>query len=131
MGSLSSSVNWGENLKTKMKTKLKPFKAFSSRKTQLLEQQYVKYQEVLQRSAEGEALRPDSAMAKFGFFEIGEEDQVDFERMVMFVGKKEIPIERHYAPSLYINFFSSRQQTTLHLILHKLQVNTHGHLRPI
>jgi len=49
--------------------------------------------------------------------------KADFDRMVLYVGKKEIPMERLYAPSVYINYFSALYQTTLYLVVHKLQID--------
>jgi hypothetical protein len=43
--------------------------------------------------------------------------------MVLLVGKNEIQMERLYAPSVYINYFSSLHQTTLYLVIHKLQID--------
>ena len=52
-----------------------------------------------------------------------EEDEVDFDRMVMFHGKKEIALERHFAPSVYANLFKSPNQTNLRLVVHKIQMD--------
>lgn len=47
--------------------------------------------------------------------------------MVLLQGKKEIPLERQYASSVYINYFSSLHQTTLYLVVNKLQIDNQLH----
>ena len=50
--------------------------------------------------------------------------KVDFERMLLYDRKMEIPIERHFAPSIYASYFTSATQTNLQLVVNKLQVYT-------
>lgn len=88
------------------------FKAFTNYKIEKLEETYQKYLD-----GGGGTGGSSKIMA------LDELDDVDFDRMVLYVGKKEIPIERHYAPSVYINFFSSPNQTTLHMMINKIQID--------
>ena len=68
-------------------------------------------------------LRPNDLNESRNTYKINEEgDEVDFDQMALFVGKNKYEIERHFAPSIYINYFSSPITTTLHLIVNKLQV---------
>lgn len=53
---------------------------------------------------------------------IDEEEEVDFDKMILFVGKSRVHLERHHASSVYVNFFKSMNQTNLHLMVNKIQV---------
>ena len=55
--------------------------------------------------------------------------QVDFERMILCRGKTDIPIQRHFAPGLFLNYFNSADKTTIHLQVHKLQVSLYLHFK--
>jgi vacuolar protein sorting-associated protein 13A/C len=112
----SSSINWGEKLSKKNRV----FKAFSVHKTQLIENAYQAYL-FANPDKVNKTISPDNFSYKS--IKIDEEYEVDFERMVILVDKKELPIEREFAPSLYVNFFKSDKQTTLHLMIHKLQID--------
>ncbi|RNA17061.1 vacuolar sorting-associated 13A [Brachionus plicatilis] len=112
----SSSIDWGERT-----SKQKIFKSFSTHRIEKIEEAYQKY---LLSEEENIPKSPSSSLqTKSKLFQIDEEDEVDFERMVLYVGKQEIPIERQYAPGLFINLFSSLAQTTVHLVIHKLQID--------
>ncbi len=116
----SSSVNWGEIKKNNA------FKVFPMQKIEKLEQAYLKYLEDKPLASPIASNHSDLALRKefsYKTVSIDEEDEVDFERMVLYSGKDEITIERHFAPSLYVNYFSSLSQTTLHIIIHKLQID--------
>ncbi|CAF0704730.1 unnamed protein product [Brachionus calyciflorus] len=123
----SSSIDWGEKLNKKAKV----FKSFPTYKTEKIEQAYQKYlntsSQEIQRSASGslsiKSIGSNKSNYSYKTIAIDEQDEVDFERMVLFVGKDEIPIERQFAPSLYLNFFTSPLQSTLHLVIHKLQID--------
>ena len=41
----------------------------------------------------------------------------------MYSGKCEVPIQRHFAPGLFLNYFNSADKTTIHLQVHKLQID--------
>lgn len=119
----SSSINWGE----KLNKKLKVFKAFPNYRNEKIEEAYQKYlaSASMPASTSSTSISQSDNQTKLDKHKailIDDEDEVDFDRMVLYVGKKEIPIERQYAPSLYVNFFSSVAQKTLHLMIHKLQV---------
>ena len=108
MSITSSSINWGEKLNNKVKV----FKAFPTHQIERLEEIYQRYLIDVEENPE----------MQFKPYLIDESDEIDFSRMVMFTGKKEIPLQRHFAPSLYVNYFKSLNQTNLHLMIHKLQV---------
>ena len=108
MSITSSSINWGEKLNNKVKV----FKAFPTHQLERLEEIYQRYLLDIEENPE----------MRFKPYLIDESDEIDFSRMVMYTGKKEIPLQRHFAPSLYVNYFKSLNQTNLHLIIHKLQV---------
>ena len=55
---------------------------------------------------------------------IDDEEEVDFDKMILFVGKSRVHLERHHASSVYVNFFKSMNQTNLHLMVNKIQVLT-------
>jgi len=119
----SSSVNWGE-IQTK---KNNAFKLFPIHRIEKLEQAYLKYLQEKPQLESPIASNYNEQMLKKEFsyktIHIDDQDEVDFERMVLYSGKDEIPIERHFAPCLYVNYFSSMSQTTLHVIVHKLQID--------
>ncbi len=104
----SSSINWGERLNNRVKV----FKAFPTHQIERIEAVYQEY------LAEVDA----GTFSEYKTYMLDENDEVDFSRMVMYTGKKEIPLQRHFAPSLYVNCFKSVNQTNLHLMIHKLQV---------
>jgi hypothetical protein len=104
----SSGINWGE----KLSNKIKVFKSFPTHKIERIETVYKIYLEELE----------NNTFTEYKTYMLDEEEEVDFQRMVLYSGKKEIAIQRHFAPSLYINYFKSLNQTTLHLMIHKLQV---------
>ena len=102
----SSGINWGQ----KLSNKLKVFKAFPTHKIERIETVYQKY------------LQDVEADTDYKTYMIDEDEEVDFERMVLLSGKNELQLQRHFASSVYLNLFNSLIQTTLHLIIHKLQV---------
>ncbi len=104
----SSGIHWGE----KLNNKIKVFKAFPTHKIERIEVVYQKYLEEIE----------NNTFTEYKTYMIDEEEEVDFQRMALFSGKNEIAIERHFAPSIYINYFNSLNQSTLHLMIHKLQV---------
>lgn len=106
----SSSLNWGEKLNNKLKV-FKPLPTHIIERIELLYQEYLIEKEHRQSES------------WFKNYMIDEQDEVDFSRMVMYTGKREVPLERHFAPSLYINYFNSLNQTNLHLMIHKLQID--------
>lgn len=119
----SSSVNWGE-IQTK---KNNSFKLFPMHRIEKLEQAYLKFinERPQLTSPIASNYNEHTLIKEFSYktIPIDDQDEVDFERMVLYSGKDEIPIERHFAPSLYVNYFSSLSQTTLHIIIHKLQID--------
>lgn len=109
MSITSSSLNWGEKLNNKFKV----FKALPTHTIEIIEALYQKHQLEKEES-------PENA---YKTYMIDGEDEIDFSRMVMLHGKKEIPLERHFAPSVYANLFKSVNQTNLHLVVHKIQID--------
>lgn len=114
---ISSSIDWGERT-----TKKKIFKSFPTHRIEKIEQAYQNYLQLEEQNIQTSPSSSLIAKKSSKLFQIDGEDEADFERMVLYVGKQEIPIERQYAPGLYINFFNSSSQTTIHLVIHKLQV---------
>jgi vacuolar protein sorting-associated protein 13A/C len=123
----SSGISWGE------KNKSKTFKPFDFTRINLLEQAYQNYMEKkdesssllnssLARSFENQAALT-SAQFSYKIIPLNEQDGVDFERMILYLGKKEISVERQFAPSLYVSYFGSPSHTNLHLMVHKLQID--------
>ena len=107
---VGSGVSWGEKKKNNI------FKAYPAYKINRIEEAYQNY--LLNNE-----LRPNDLNESRNTYKINEEgDEVDFDQMALFVGKNKYEIERHFAPSIYINYFSSPITTTLHLIVNKLQV---------
>lgn len=124
----SSTISWGE----KLPNKTKAFKPFPNAKIDRLELAYQKF--LQNRDTGSQGLTRTSSFVSHSSISTATEpsyktvtlddgDEVDFERMVLFVGKKEVSIERQYAPSLYVNYFASPSQTNLHLMIHKLQID--------
>ena len=114
--------------------KAKSFKPFPTYTNEKIEQAYQKY--ILRKDEMTPSLMNSSFTQSFGSqssltsaqfsyktISLDDEDAVDFERMVLYAGKKEVPIERQFAPSLYINYFGSPSQTNLQLMIHKLQID--------
>jgi hypothetical protein len=107
---VGSGVSWGEKKKNNV------FKAFPAYKINRIEEAY-------QHFLLNNELRPNDLNESKNTYKINEEgDEVDFGQMALFIGKSKYEIERHFAPSIYINYFSSSITTTLHLIVNKLQV---------
>lgn len=106
----SSSISWGQ----KFDQSNKVFKAFANHKMEKLEQAYQKHMQ------QSESLRSDDFNARL--VKIDEGEEADFEQMVLFVGKTRVLLERHHAPSVYVNYFQSPNQTNLHLMINNIQV---------
>jgi len=115
----SSSINWGQRLDNKVKV----FKAFPTHQIERIEAIYQEY--LLEVEA--------GTFSEYKTYMLDKNDEVDFSRMVMYTGKKEIPMQRHFAPSLCVNCFKSVNQTNLHLMVHKLQIDNqlYGSVFPV
>jgi hypothetical protein len=111
----SSGINWGERPSKKNKV----FKAFPAHKIVKIEEAYQQY--LMHQNSE----TPHSNDTPlYNTYKINEDgDEADFGQMVMYVKKSQVDLERHFAPSVYVSFFSSPIITTLHLIVNKLQVS--------